>query len=77
MLQQQNDIMMCVAESYLDKELDPLKRIENIWYVTFFLRYWRKRILQNPNYTLKNNFVTENACMCIDSCHYHSGNYSS
>ena len=46
-------LMQFVTDSYLDKKLDPLKRIENIWYVTFCLRYWRKWILEHPTYTQK------------------------
>ena len=55
-----------VIDSYLDKGLSPLARIEKIWYVTFFLRYWRKWILQHPKYTLQNNFITQNAYLCIE-----------
>ena len=59
-------LMQCVTESYLNKQLCPLERIEKIWYVTFFLRLWRKCIVENGNYTLKTNFITDNAYMCIE-----------
>ena len=59
-------LMQFVTDSYLDKKLDPLKRIEKIWYVTFFLRYWRKWILEHPTYALKQNFITDNAYICIE-----------
>ena len=59
-------LMQCVTESYLNKQLSPLERIEKIWYVTFFLRLWRKWIVENGNYTLKTNFITDNAYMCIE-----------
>ena len=52
--------------SYLDKSVDPLTRIEKIWYAAFFLRYWRQWIILSPQYTLKNNFVTNNAYMCVE-----------
>ena len=54
-----------------DKKLDPELR-----YVTFFLRYWRKWILEHPMYTLKQNCITENAYICIELNHQ-SGNSSS
>ena len=47
-----------IVDSYLDKALHPLARIEKIWYVDFFMRY--------PKYTLQNNFITYNAYMCIE-----------
>ena len=43
------DPMQCVIESYLDKSVDPLTRIEKIWYAAFFLRYWRQWIILNPS----------------------------
>ena len=45
----------------LDKALEPPKRIEKSWYASFMLRYWRKWIMLNNSYTLRNNFVTSNA----------------
>ena len=50
----------------MNKELDPLARIEKMWYVTFFVRYWRKWILKHPHYPLQNNFITHNAYICIE-----------
>ena len=55
-----------IVDSYLDKALHPLARIEKIWYATFFVRYWRSWILKHPKYTLQNNFITHNAYMCIE-----------
>ena len=60
------DIIQHTVESYLDKSLDPLKRIEKSWYATFCLRYWRQWILLHPKYTLRDNFITSNAYMCIE-----------
>ena len=59
-------VLHSVIDSYLDKGLHPLKRIEKLCYATFFLRYWHRWILENPKYTLKENFITENAYMCIE-----------
>ena len=53
-------------DSYLDNDLDPLSRVEKIWYAVFFVRYWRKWILLNHRYTLRDNFITPNAYMCIE-----------
>ena len=59
-------LMKSVIDSYLDKSLDPLERIEKLWSVVFFLRYWRQWILVNCQCSLKNNFITYNAYMCIE-----------
>ena len=55
------EIIKCVIDGYLDKALEPLERIEKCWYASFMLRYWRKWIMLNNSYTLRNNFVTSNA----------------
>ena len=60
------ELIKFVIDSYLDYDLDPLSRIENLWYVVFFVRYWRKWILLNHRYTLRDNFITPNAYMCIE-----------
>ena len=59
-------VMQCVIDSYLNKSLTPVERIECIWYATFFVRYWRKWIQLHPHYNLTNNFITSNAYMCIE-----------
>ena len=59
-------LIQCIIDSYLDKALDPLQRIKKNWYVIFFLRYWREWILEHPTYTLTNNFITQNAYICIE-----------
>ena len=55
-----------VMDSFLDKGLDPLSRIEKIWYAVFFVRYWRWWLTHHPNYTLGSNFITQNAYVCIE-----------
>ena len=60
------EVIQSIVDSYLDKSLDPVSRIEKMWYATFFLRYWRKWILLNPQHTLANNFVTANAFQCVE-----------
>ena len=59
-------ITVCAVDSYLDKSLDPIARIEKAWYALFFLRLWRQWIILNRCYTLKDNFITSNAFMCME-----------
>ena len=42
------EIMQSITNSYLDKTLNPLERIEKIWYANFFVHYWRQWILLHP-----------------------------
>ena len=62
------ELIGCIVDSFLDKSLDPVVRIEKVWYAVFFLRYWCEWILLHPSYTLKQNFVTSNAYMCVELC---------
>ena len=56
-----------VIDAIFEKKLDALTRIENAWYaVVFFIRYWRQWICLHPLYTLGNNFITQNAQVCIE-----------
>ncbi len=59
-------VLRCVIDSYLDKELLPLVRVEKIWYAVFFFRYWRDFISSHSQYTLKHNFLSLNAYMCVE-----------
>lgn len=59
-------VIQCVVDSYLDKSLSPLARLEKIWYANFFVRYWRQWILLSEQYTLQQNFITSNAYLCIE-----------
>ena len=60
------EMMKCVVDSYLDKSLSPLDRIEKAWYANFFARYWKQWMLLSDKYTLKDNFLTSNAYQCIE-----------
>ena len=60
------EIMASTVDSYLDKSLSPLERVEKAWYANFFVRYWRQWILLSEKYTLKHNFLTNNAYLCIE-----------
>jgi len=50
--------------NYLDMNLSPLERVS--WYANFFARYWKEWILLSEKYTLKRNFLTNNAYLCIE-----------
>lgn len=60
------EIMQSVVYSYLDKGFSPDKRLHDIWYAVFLLRYWRQWILNHPKFTLRDNFITSNAYMYIE-----------
>ena len=60
------ELMRCATNSFLDQQLGPLERIEDLWYVVFFMRYWRKWLILNKSFTLRDNFITSNAYMCIE-----------
>ena len=55
-----------VIDSYLDKSLCPEKRLEELWYATFFLRYWREWLVLHPSFNVKDNFITNNAYLCVE-----------
>ena len=59
-------LMESVVNSYLDKSSTPIDRIEEVWFATFFTRYWKKLILLHSTFTLAQNFITSNAYMCIE-----------
>ena len=60
------ELIKCMIDGYLDKDLAPLCRIEKLWYVVFFMRYWRRWLLLHSKYTLRDNFITSNAYLCIE-----------
>ncbi|KAL4153941.1 hypothetical protein QTP88_001774 [Uroleucon formosanum] len=57
-----NDILL----SFLDKSIALEDRIYKIWYSLYFLRIWRYSILNDQQFTLKNNFITTNSYSCIE-----------
>ena len=60
------EVLKCIVDSYLDKNLDPLSSIEILWYAVLFMRYWRTWLTLHRDFTLANNFITRNAYMCIE-----------
>ena len=59
-------ITKLITESFLNKKLDYLVRIENTWYSAFVLRHWHQWIVLNPDYTLSNHFNTSNPYTCLE-----------
>uniref|UniRef100_A0A1X7TPL7 Uncharacterized protein n=1 Tax=Amphimedon queenslandica TaxID=400682 RepID=A0A1X7TPL7_AMPQE len=60
------EIVDASVNSYLDKSFFPKKRINDIWYAVFFLRYWREWIHQHRAFTIKDNFITSNCYTCVE-----------
>jgi hypothetical protein len=60
------NLISCAINSYLDKSYHPKKRLHDIWYATFFFRYWRQWIILQSSLTLKDNFITSNCYTCIE-----------
>ena len=60
------EVIRCVVDSFLDKKEDVLCKIRKAWYSVFFLRYWRKWVILSPGYKIRDNFVTNNAYMCVE-----------
>ena len=59
-------VMRCVVDSYLDENITALDRIHKAWYAVFFFRYWRKWVVKSKEYSIQNNFITENSYSCIE-----------
>ena len=60
------EIVNSSVNSYLDRSYSPRKRLEEIWYAVFFLRYWRQWIIQQRSMTVRDNFITNNCYMCVE-----------
>lgn len=59
-------IIRAIIDSYTDKKLTPIERIEKIWYAVFMLRFWRRDVETSSNRTLKNNFLTTYTYTCVE-----------
>lgn len=55
-----------VTDAFRDQTLTPEERIRKIWYRVFVLRLWRRFILNNKIYHLKDQFLTTNCYSCIE-----------
>lgn len=60
------EVIQCIVDSFLDRKLPALTRVEKAWFAVFFMRYWRQWLLLNSHYALGNNFSSLNAYMCVE-----------
>lgn len=60
------EIMRNIVESFMEKSLTPLQRVQKIWYSVFILRMWREYIISNKHLRLKTHFLTNNCYTCIE-----------
>lgn len=60
------DFMRETTNAFLDHSLAPLQRIEYLWKLLFFLRLWRKWIVDTNGYTLGHNFISSNTFNCLE-----------
>jgi len=59
-------ITRSILECFLSKEMDIATRIREAWFSLFFVRYWRKWLLFQDDYTLERNFISLNSYLCIE-----------
>lgn len=52
--------------SFIEPDTTPEFRIYYAWYVVFFLRIWRQKVMKCKGQTLKNDFVTSNSYICAE-----------
>lgn len=55
-----------ITSTFIGTNLKPIERIYKIWYAVYFLRCWRKWIKTNANYSLNENFISDNAYTCVE-----------
>lgn len=60
------EMMRDIIESYRDKDLHPIDRIQKIWYAVFICRLWREYVESKSHLTLEANFLTHNCYTCIE-----------
>ena len=59
-------LMDYITNSYLDKKLDPLTRVYQMWYSVFCFRAWRYWMSCDSTYPLGKHFVTPNTYLCAE-----------
>lgn len=58
-------VCAAITSSLIEESLKPEERIYKMCYSQFFVRAWKVWLLQN-NFTIKENFITNNAFTCIE-----------
>ena len=59
-------LMDFLTNSFMDKKLDPLTRVYQMWFAVFCLRYWRYWVSCDSVYSLGKHFLTLNAYLCAE-----------
>lgn len=59
-------IMADSFASYMAPDLTVVDRIEKMWHAVFLTRIWRYFVLNHPNLTLKDNFMSSNCYSCLE-----------
>lgn len=55
-----------VTSSYLEDDLPILERISRMWYANYFFRAWRKWLSTHDEYSVNENFISNNAYNCVE-----------
>lgn len=54
-----------ILDAFLDKNILVEKRIYNMWYCIFFIRFWKSWLIEN-HINIQKNFITSNTHICIE-----------
>lgn len=60
------NIMNYIILSFLDDSTPLNIQVYYMWYAVFFLRIWRAWIKKSKQYTIKDNFLSNNCYLCIE-----------
>lgn len=55
-----------VTEAFRDVNLLPLERVRRVWEGLYFFRAWRDWIEKHDEYSKDENFISENAFVCLE-----------
>jgi hypothetical protein len=59
-------MLRSVLQAFLNKTLQPRRRVYLMWYSVFFLRIWRNWLKESHTFSVTKNFITLNAYLCIE-----------